>query len=286
MKKYFHPKFLPILIPVAGLLGLLLRLLTMGKGPDSEGLYAPQPVAWTMLWIVTILTLTAVVVMSARLKVPGKYSDNFPASLPGAIGTGLAALGIILSKQVFPMGSDLLSTLTSILGIVSFAALALAALNRYQGKKPPFFVHAVPCLFFALRIFLLCRIWSNESQIGVFLFPFLASICIMLASYQLACFDVNLGKRRVSLFWSLSGVYFSLLALPGGEEPIFYATMALWLLTNLCSLRPMKPRKPQPDPEVPSEPATSAPEEPAPASETTLREDMSLDELKSWLNQE
>lgn len=286
MKKYFHPKFLPILIQVAGLLGLLLRLLTMGKGPDSEGLYAPQPVAWTMLWIVTILTLTAVVVMSARLKVPGKYSDNFPASLPGAIGTGLAALGIILSKQVFPMGSDLLSTLTSILGIVSFAALALAALNRYQGKKPPFFVHAVPCLFFALRIFLLCRIWSNESQIGVFLFPFLASICIMLASYQLACFDVNLGKRRVSLFWSLSGVYFSLLALPGGEEPIFYATMALWLLTNLCSLRPMKPRKPQPDPEVPAEPATSAPEEPAPAPETTLREDMSLDELKSWLNQE
>jgi hypothetical protein len=286
MKKYLHPKFLPILVPVAGLLGLLLRLWIILPGPDPEGLYAPQPFAWTLLWIVTILTLAAVVVMSARLKVPGKYTDNFPASVPGAIGSALAALGIILSKQVFPIGSDLLSTLTSILGIISAAVLVLAALNRYQGKKSSFLLHAIPCLFFALRIFMLCRVWSSETQTGVFLFQFFASICVMLASYQLACFDVNLGKRRSSLFWSLSGVYFCLLALPGSNEPLFYAAMALWLLTNLCSLWPMKARKPQT--KTPAESAAPEQEPPTPtsAAENGLREDMSLDELKSWLDQE
>lgn len=292
MKKYLRPKFLPIVVIVAGLIGTLLRWWTIGAGPDKEGLYAPQPVAWTLLWIVTILTLTAVVVLSAKLKNPGKYADNFPASLPGAIGAGLAALGVGFNRLVFPISvANLLSILTSLLGIVTFAVLVLSALNRYQGKKPPFFVHAVPCIFFALRIFLLARVWSNAPQVSVFLFPFLASICVMLASYQLACFDVNLGKRRASLFWSLSAVYFCLLALPGSDEPLFYIGMAAWLLTNLCSLRPLKARKPQnapESPETPAEPAVTEQEPPAPeaAPEDSLREDMSLDEIKSWLDQD
>lgn len=293
MKKYLRPKYLPILVPAAGLIGMLLRWWTIGSGPDKEGLYAPQPLAWTLLWIVTVLTLAAVVVLSAKLKKPGKYSDNFPASLPGAIGTGLAALGVGLCRQVFPISTaNLLTTITNILGVITFAMLVLSALNRYQGKKPPFFVHAVPCVFFALRIFLLARVWSNASQVSVFLFPFLASICVMLASYQRACFDVNLGKRRASLFWSLSGVYFCLLALPGSDEPLFYIGMAAWLLTNLCSLRPLKARKPQNAPveEILEEPAAPVEEttipEAAPAPDAGLREDMSLDELKSWLDQE
>ena len=100
MKKYLRPKYLPILVPAAGLIGMLLRWWTIGSGPDKEGLYAPQPLAWTLLWIVTVLTLAAVVVLSIRLKKTGKYSYNFPASLPGAIGTGLAALGV-MSPELF-----------------------------------------------------------------------------------------------------------------------------------------------------------------------------------------
>lgn len=290
MKKYLHPKFLPILVPAAGVLGLLLRLWTMGSGPDPEGLYAPQPFAWTLLWIVTILTLGAVVLLSAKLKNPGRYSDNFPASPIGAAGHVAAALGVMMSAlTILTASSALLYTLTGILGIGSSVCLLLLAFARYQGKKSSFLLHTIPTLFFAVRIFVLCRAWSNEPQIGIFLFQFFASICAMLASYQLACFDVNLGKRRISLFWSLSGVYCSLLALPGSGEPVFYIGMAAWLLTNLCSLRPLKARKPQSAPEsnpesVP-EAAPIVPEAPE-APEVTLREDMSYDELLQWLDKE
>lgn len=288
MKKYLHPKFLPILVPVAGLLGLVLRLWTMGDGPDAEGLYAPQPAAWTLLWIVTALTLAAIVLLSARLKNPGRYFDNFPPSLAGAVGNALAALGIMMSGlSILTSAADWLSLVTGILGVVSAIGLIVVAFARYNGKKPSFVLHAIPCLFFALRIFERCKAWSNIPQISIFLFEFLASICVMLAVYQLTCFDVNLGKRKTCLFWSLSSVYFSLLSLPSGDEPLFYAGMAIWLLTNLCSVRPLKVRKPQQtEPAPETAPEAAAPETSAPAAEPPIEEDMSLDDLMKWLDKE
>lgn len=282
MKKYLHPKYLPILIPVASLLGFVLRLWTMGSGPDQEGLYEPQPFAWALLWIVTGLTLAAIVLLSARLKNPGRYADNFPPSIVGAAGNAFAALVIMMAGLgILTTAKDWLSSLTGILGVISAVGLVMAAFARYKGEKSSFLLHAIPCLFFALRIFERCKAWSNIPQITFFLFPFAASVCAMLASYQLACFDVNLGKRRSSLFWSLSTVYFCMLSLPNWEEPLFYIGIAVWLLTNLCSVRPMKARKPPQ-----AEPAPEAVQETTPAAEPAAQEELSLDELKDWLDQE
>ena len=68
--------------------------------------------------------------------------------------------------------------------------------------------------------------------------------------------------------------------------------MAVWLLTNLCNLRPLTRRKPQP--EQPPEPtATEADPEPAatePADKMVAApasaENMSMDELLDWLNKD
>lgn len=246
MKKYLHPQFLPIIIPIASVLGFLLRLWTIGSGPDEEGLYAPQSIAWVLLWIVTGLTLLGILLLSSRLKCPGRYFDNFPKSVLGAAGCAVGAFGVMYSSlSSLTATGDLLANLTGVLGIISAVALLLTAFSRFQGQKPSFVMHVVPCLFLALRIFDRCKHWSNETQISVFLFQFLASACVMLATYQLCCFDVNLGQRKSSLFWSLSSVYFCVLALPMGDEPLFYAGMALWLMTNLCSVRPLRTPKPE-----------------------------------------
>lgn len=288
MKQYLHPKYLPIAVSIASVLGLLLRLWTMGAGPDEEGLYAPQVFAWVLLWIVTFATLTIIVLMSSRLKNPGRYSDNFPKSMIGAAGCAAAAFGVLYtSLGALSDSIDLLAALTSVFGVLSGIALMLTAVARFQGKKPSFVLHIIPCLFLALRIFDRCKHWSNLTQTGTFLFQFLASTCVMLAVYQLCCFDVNLGKRRSSLLWSLSGVYFCVLALPMGEEPLFYAGMALWLITNLCSVHPLKTPKPQPAaPEVPITEET-APEAPAAVEESTApQENKSYEELLNWLDKE
>lgn len=283
MRKILHPKFLPILVPVASLLGLLLRIWTLGGGHNAAGLYAPQPLAWTLLWIVTAATLALIFAITRRLKNPGRFSDNFPASPLGAAGCALAGLSVIYScLTTLVSATDLLATLTGILGLVSAAALLLSAVIRYQGKKPHFAIHAIVCLFFALRVFDRCKHWSNLTQTGTFLFQFLASICVMLAAYQLCCFDVNLGNRKSSLFWSLSAVYFCVLALPIGDDPFFYGGMLLWLMTNLCSVRPLIAGKPQEADETSQEASEEAPGE-APDAEPEL---LSYSEILDQLGKE
>lgn len=246
MKKYLNPLYLPIFLPLAAVLGFVLRLWTIGNGPNSEGLYAPQPVAWVLLWLVTIATIGCVILMSRPLNKPGRYADNFPKSILGAAGCAAAAIGMGISALPDLTNSvDLLATLTGFLGVLSAVSLLLTGWSRFQGVKPSFVLHVIPCLGLALRIFDRCKYWSNEPQTGVFLFQFLASACVMLAMYQMCCFDVNLGNRKSSLLWSLSGAYFCVLALPMGEEPLFYAGMALWVMTNLCSVRPLRVAKPE-----------------------------------------
>lgn len=284
MKKFLQPKFLPLFTLAASLLGLILRIIAAIPGPDKDGLYASRPVTWVLLWLVTLAALAGIFLLARRLKNPGRYFDHFPKSLLGAIGCGAAALAVLLSgisgllsafvtQPGAMMSIPLLSILTGLLGIASAAGLAFSAYCRLTGKKTHFVTHAIPCLYFALRVFDCCRLWSNETQLGVFLFQFFASVCIMLATYQLCCYDVNLGNRRSSLFWSLASVYFCVLTLPMGEDLLFYSCMALWLMTNLCSTRPLKAKAqenaepadaPQAEEsvspeEVPADPAPEAP---------------------------
>lgn len=259
MKTFLRPKHLPFITLIAGVVGFLLRLWTLSPRPDSEGLYQPQPLAWTLLWIVTALLLISIPLSTTRLKRNGHYTEHFPASVVGGVGTLLAALGItVYGFSTMITSADLLTTVVGILGVSSGVCMVVLAFARFNGEQPNFLFRVIVCLFLAVRIFVCCRNWSNEPQIGIFLFPFLASICMMLACYQLCCFDVNIGKRRQSLFWSLSGVYFCILSLPGNSELLFYGSIGVWLATNLCALRPLK-RKPG---------TTNAPtEEPAAAEE-------------------
>lgn len=285
MKKYLHPIYLPILVPLTSILALALRLWTMGGGPDGDGLYAPQPLAWALLWLVSAVTLAGIFSLTRRLKNPGRYADNFPASPLGAAGCAAGAVGILFSALTTLFGGkDLLSNLTGILGAFSGAALLLCAVARLRGKKPSFLFHVIPCLYFALRIFDCCKHWSNVTQIGAFLFQFLASICVMLAAYQMCCFDVNLGNRPSYLLWSLSGVYFCVLALPMGEDIFFYAGMLLWLMLNLCSLRPLKAAQPQSaEAQQPTESDGEISEAPA---EATDAPQPTAEEILSWLEKE
>ena len=243
MKKLIRPDYLPMIATSAGLLGFALRLWTLSGGPDTQGLYAPQPLAWGLLWAVTALTLGGFLYLSAQLREPGDYSDNFPANPISALGCIAAAVGILVTALPLISGLNWLEKATGLLGLGAAVAMGLVAWARWNGKVPNFLCHLAVSLFFALRIFDCCKAWSNEPQLGIFVMPFLACVCVMLAAYQLSCFDVNLPKRKACVFWSLSAVYFSILAMPNSEELLLHGCMAIWLLTNLCSLKPMKKRE-------------------------------------------
>lgn len=253
MKKLLRPDLLPFLTLIGGLAGFLLRLWTLGTGPDAEALYQPQPTAWVLLWAVTILVLALIRWQAGRLKVDGTHADCYPASITAAVGNLLAAVGIAVpALDMLLHGTDLLSTIGGILGCLSLVCLIPVAVARYQGKQPWFLLHFAPCLFLALRIFDRCRDWSGHSQLGVFLLPFLALIFLLVASYQKTTFDVDLGVRKNSVFWSLSSAYLCIVALADKDDMLFFGCMAIWMLADLCSLLPLKAPVPAAE-ETPSE---------------------------------
>jgi hypothetical protein len=131
-------------------------------------------------------------------------------------------------------------TLAGIFGLIAGLCLLLSAVHRIMGKKPFFLINGLVCLYLAVRLFNRCQIWSNEPQIGIVVFPFLASTVLMLSAYHRVCFDVDLGKRQWSAMWSLMSVYLCVVAMLSFDQPLFYGLCALWQMADLCSLRPLK----------------------------------------------
>ena len=233
---------LPLVLGL-GILGFLLRLWTLAGGPDEMGLYPDHFFVWCFLLIVSFLCGIAVVLFSLSMRNHRKYADHFSASMPAAISSGLAALAIFLSCFRLTAGLNVIAGfLVVLLGILSAASFALGAVARYQGKRPAFWIHAVPCLYLCVRLFLCCRAWSSVTQAGIFLFPFLASVFTLLAVYQLTCFDVNLGNARQNLLWNLLGIYTCMVSLAKTDDILFYTCMGLYLLTHLCTTTPPHPR--------------------------------------------
>ena len=252
MKKFINPALLTVAVPVLGAIGFLLRLWTIGSGPDADGLYPTQTLAWVVLLVFSALAAAVILLGSANLTKTGSYEHSYPKSLLGAIGCLLAAVGIFICayKSMDP-ANRILDKITVILGFISAVCMLVTGYFRFTGKKCPFLFHTVIAIFLAIRAFNRCQLWSNEPQVGIFIFSFLASLSLMLAMYQRATFDVDLGKRSKSLFWSLLSVYLCLVAVPGETEMLFYGGMALWALTNLCNIAPV-PKAPivEAEPEV------------------------------------
>lgn len=251
MKKFLRPKDLPVFTLLAAVLGFLVRLWALGAGPDSEGLYQSHPVAWTTLWVLSIVTMLVISLTAKRLKNPGEYEENFPKSVGGAVGCLLAAVGCMVEAMLGLLSGDMLWTVTGVVGILASVSLVVLAYGRFSGQKPNFFWGLLVCLFFAVRLFVGSRDWSNHTQFSVFLIPFFASAAAMFACYYLTCFHVDLGNRKSCVFWNLTTVYLCVLALPGGEDVFFYGAIAIWFATNLCSLKPIK-KKETPKPEITS----------------------------------
>lgn len=256
MNKFINTKNIPVIVLVSSMVAVLLRLWTWGTGPDLVGLFAPKPFAWTLLWLLTALVAGALLFALWGIKRSGSYRDNYPKSLVAGCCMVPAAVMILLTSVVqlrsavnpeVP-GTNAVTTVTGICGLVAGLCLLLSAAHRCLGKQPFFLINGLICIYLAVRLFYCCQLWSNEPQVGVIVFPFLASTTLMLAQYQRVCFDVDLGKRKMAAFWSLLSVYFCVLAIFGLDktDSLFYGACALWRIADLCSLRPLK-RSKQPE---------------------------------------
>ena len=234
MKKRTEQKLLPAAAAVLGLLGLALRKWLYIAGPDGRKLlplWHPLEIA---LWAVTAAVILLVVLSVRKLETFRDSARNYPDSMLPALGCIVMALGLGTTVALWWKNGGA-SPADLVLGAVSAAAMAFAAVCRIQRKRHSWAFHGLVCLFFALHLISRYRAWSGNPQIQDYVFTMLACVAMMLFAYQQAAFDAGCGHRRSQLRTGLLAGYFCLVALSATEDLVLYASGAVWSFTNLCT---------------------------------------------------
>lgn len=268
MKKYL--RYANLFTLAAGLIGMLLLCWLYAVGTDERGLYPANHIAWILTGILTTAFVVASWVFTGKAGNSRSYRQNFPASIPAAVGCAAAAVGLLVGGYQAISMKNLLGLLTGVAGVLGGICMVLAAVCRFLGHRNKLPVHALPCFFFALQLFLLGQEYGSEPEMYRYLYRFWATVSMVPACYWLWSFDVNMGKRTTCLFWCLVAGYCNLVAVSDGSHRLMHICMALWMLTALPRLQylPKLPRStPQAAPVTPEAVAEAAPAEPEAAEE-------------------
>ena len=246
MTKYLNPIHLPWFIPAAGLLGIGLRVWLLADGFDKKGLLVTSHPAGILIWILTALVLSVLVISCLPLVQASKYSFNYPASVTGAAGEALGAIGILIACIQILFGTmDIVTEVCLVLGFLSVPALGLGAWLRMKGLRPPLYLHGTVCLFWMIRLVCQYRIWSPDPQLQDYSFQLLATVFLMLSCFHRAAFDANMGQRRMSAIFQLGAVYFCMISIPGCKDWLLYLCCGIWTALNLCNLLPLPNWRPK-----------------------------------------
>ena len=248
------PKQLPLLIPILGGLGLLLRLWLLSTA-DDKGLLKNWHISGILLLLLSLgvlvlLFLTAPALGSGKLR----YQRLFPASQQGAIGCLAGAVSLLL-EAIGLLKADF-STMNLICGICGvLAAVSLVLLSHYRlnGRRPTLLLRSVVCLFLLLRMVAHYHVWSAQPQLPLYICQLLASVCLALACFHRTTFDLGHGNRPLFVLLNLAAVYVCCLSIASADW-LFYLCCGFWMYTELCTLRPLRKRPAQPE-------NTPAPEE-------------------------
>ena len=241
MKKYLNTAFLPVAALAGGILALLMRFWLFGLGTDDRGLLPASTFPDVVSWIITGIVMVLLILGTRGLREASKYRFNFPASVPGAVGTALGALGIFITCLAELLsGAANLGVFSALLGVLAAAALGFIAFCRKDGRKPMFLLHSFICTYLMFHLISHYRIWSAYPQLQTYAFELLAIVFLMLACYQRAAFDAGRGDRRAYAFSTLAALFFCLAAIPGSISPVFHIGCAVWMFTTLCNLKPLQ----------------------------------------------
>ena len=238
MKRFLKMKYLPFAVLGSSIITYLLRTLLWASGiAGDDGLLPVGSWPDVLSWIMVGLTLAFLGFCVRFLRGNNKYTGNFSASIPAALGMVLAAASICVTALVeLIAGADAVGTASSLFGILSTFAMIALAYGRYKGFRPNMLLHGIVCVFLMLYLVSHYRLWSSAPQLQSYAFELLAIVFVMLACYQRAAFDAGKGNRQSYTFFTLAALYFCIAALPGCDNPVFFLGAATWMFFTPCKL--------------------------------------------------
>jgi hypothetical protein len=245
MKNLLKPKYLPELTIGLGVLGCFCSLW-LHQNADDRALLNPLHPGAILLWILTALTIAAAVVLSRPPQSKMRYDRIFPKSIFGAVGTVLAGIGIAVTAYgELTAGTDHITTVTGIVGLLAAAGLCYLAWSRFAGIRPHFLGGSVVIVYLMMHMLCRYRVWSAEPELLRFFFPLAATVCLTLAFFHRTAIIVGLSQRNQYLLFAMLGAFFALAAMPGSTDRFFLGGMFVWAVTDRCNLRVRKPRPKQ-----------------------------------------
>lgn len=240
MKITAKRNILPFLTLGAGALGLGLRTWLYATGVDASGLLRTDHPANHLVFILTAVVLLALWLVCRQIKDIPAYKYLFPRSVPAAAGCMVAAAGVLLvvfSELV--QKQDAVTIVSCILGVMSAASLVITGICRQKRMRPRYYLHFAITAYLTIHVVSQYRIWSSETQLQNYFFQLLASVFLMLCSYYRTLLDTNADKRRRYVFFNYGALFFCCMSITG-KNWLFYCSMAIWMASEQCSLRPKK----------------------------------------------
>lgn len=236
MKTLLHPQKLPRLVLVLGVIGFGLRCALYSVAVDRKNLLVPHPLGFAL----GVLTLAAMVLVITGVL---RWNKDPLFSVWRSNRTLLAILAALGFGSVLLKGSfaaSLLILVRNILAILSALSMASLPVLEKKGKKIPFPLYALPCLFFAVHMVSSYQLWSSNPQIQDYVFTLMANVGLMLYTYQKAAAAVGFRKEKRTLAIGLLTVYFCYTALSGTDFFVLFLCTGSWVLADLSRVFPEK----------------------------------------------
>lgn len=210
----------------------------------AEGTASGQ--GW-LLPVVCILVTILCGVYARSLRGRKKYGSVSSRSLPLLLVSCAAAMCLLISSVLLAVqrvqNTDALVAVAGLVTVVCWTATAMA---RYLGKRAPSAVFLFPAVFYIINLICQFRFWMRDPAISDYCYDLFALICTMCAVFHLGGYSFDQGARRITAFFTMTGIFFSSVALAGASAAgkLGYLGAVIWLLANLwLVLRPGKKKQ-------------------------------------------
>lgn len=158
-----------------------------------------------------------------------------------ACGKSVPVLLVSLASAVLLLGGALARFLAgnhiAMVALLALTALcwAVTAVLRQTGKPVSVWLFIIPTIYFAAELVVKFRVWGSDPQILDYCYELLALIATMCAVYHMGSFSIGKCQRRWTVFYAMSGVFFSGVALADAvsDEGFIKLAVILWLAAEL-----------------------------------------------------
>lgn len=232
-----NPNKLPFVCGGLGLVGLALRYWLLLSGPDDKGLLNPAHPARFLTALVTGLAIAAVIAAIWGKEDLRRSKGMFPPSRLSALVAAAVCVGLALSAWGdLSEAASRLDKVTGLVGLLAAAAAVFFGWCRLRGLRPHFLAGSVIAGYLMLHVLRQYQQWFSEPQLMLYLPRLLGHVLLMLACYHKTALEASLGGRKMYIITSQLAGFFCLTAVAGGENPLFYLTMAAWMLLDARDL--------------------------------------------------